>query len=113
MTVFCAFIIQALADKFRGLTMPVYHNIDRSQQSDTIGTLIQRRARRVGQTLVCPPSIHTKDRLKSVPLYARYCTSLRCSDRERQRHNEELKQIELNQPRAERRRSGEAQPLPR
>src|SRR6266508_1038465 len=31
----------------------------------------QYRARRVGQTLVCPPSLHTTDRLKSVPLYAR------------------------------------------
>src|SRR5215470_15674704 len=50
MIVFCAFIIRTLADKFRGLTTPVYHNIDRSQQSDTIGTLTQRRARRVRQT---------------------------------------------------------------
>src|SRR6266498_1290661 len=31
-------------------------------------TLVQRRARRVGQTLVCPPSFHATDRLKSVPL---------------------------------------------
>src|SRR5262249_57433028 len=46
MIVFCAFIIQTLADKFRGLTTPVYHNIDRSQQSDTIGILVRYRARK-------------------------------------------------------------------
>src|SRR5215813_1259990 len=32
---------------------------------------VQYCGRRVGQTLVSPPSLHTTDRLKSVPLYAR------------------------------------------
>src|SRR5215475_5088568 len=32
---------------------------------------VQYRGRGVGQTLVCPPSLHTTDRLKSVPLHAR------------------------------------------